>query len=320
MSNTNSYSTVGFEGERSVEAWRQALGEVYYRLDTKPAQADGLRGEILDWQSDVIGVSDFRTDAQRVIRHKASARADGSEDFVFLFPTRKAMRYEQRGREGLVVPGGVFLLNSAESYIVDIPDGSENITIKIDRDYLAGRVSAGIDDLCATSNFTNPLLIPVLTTLGEQVLKLKSSEHVTRIQECITELVCLMLECRTSEHSGDLVRETLGTTLFNQICAYIRRNLGDHALSPEKAAAEHRISLRYLHKIFNYRGTSFGQVLMEERLHQAQSLIAVASHRERINLGEVAYRCGFTNQSHFSASYKRFFGVSPRQTSTLGLK
>jgi AraC-like DNA-binding protein len=36
--------------------------------------------------------------------------------------------------------------------------------------------------------------------------------------------------------------------------------------------------------------------------------------RERINIGEVAYRCGFANQSHFSASYKMRYGVTPTRS------
>jgi AraC-like DNA-binding protein len=309
----NLYSTAGIDGEKSIEAWRQAMAEVYYRLDIKSAHADRLRGELVDWQSDTMGVSNFRADAQRVIRRKEAAKADKTEDFVFLFPTRHAMRFEQRGRDGLVLPGGVFLVNAAEAYVIDVPDASENITIKIDRERLASRV-AGIDDLCATADFTNPLLVPAITTLGEQVLKMQPSEHSARIEDCIIDMLCLMIECRDQRDNGALIRETLGTSLFNRTCAYIRRNLADHSLTPERAAAVHRISVRYLHKIFQYRGTTFGQVLQEERLQQAHQIILTSGQKGRTNLGEVAFRCGFVSQSYFSVSYKKRFGISPRKT------
>lgn len=313
MTQNNSYSTAGIDGQGSIEAWRQAMAEVYYRLDIQSAHTDRLRGELTDWQSDILGVSNFRADAQRVIRHKEAAKADRTEDFVFLFPTRHAMRFTQRGREGLVVPGGVFLVNAAEAYVIDVPDASENITIKIDRERLAGRV-AGIDDLCATADFTNLLLVPAITTLGEQVLKMQPSEHSARIEDCIIDMLCLMIECRDQRDNGALIRETLGTSLFNRISAYVRRNLTDHELTPERAATEHRISVRYLHKIFQYHGTTFGQVLQEERLQQAHLMILTNGARGTINLGEVAYRCGFASQSHFSVSYKKRFGVPPRRT------
>jgi AraC-like DNA-binding protein len=314
MIRSNSYSTTGIEGQRSVDAWRQAMAEVYYRLEIKPPRADSVRGELLDWQSGTIGISSFKADAQRVIRHGSAAKADKTEDFVFIFPTRKALAFEQRGREGLVQPGHVLLLNAAEPYIADVLDGSENITIKIDRERLVDRCP-GIDDLCATGNFANPLLVSPVVTLGEQVLKLQSSAHASLIQDCVVDLLCLMLECRVPGQRAHLVREALGTSLFNGICAYIRQRLADHSLTPERAAADNKISVRYLHRIFQLHGRSFGQVLLEERLQLARLLIVNGGKHGRINLGEVAFRCGFASQSHFSVSYKRRFGVSPRHTS-----
>ena len=197
--------------------------------------------------------------------------------------------------------------------MVNVPDASEAIAIRIDRERLAGRI-AGIDDLCATANLTNPLLVPAITTLGEQVLKLQPTEHSARIEDCIIDLLCLTIECHDKRDNRALIRETLGTSLFNRVNAYIRRNHADPSLTPERAAADHRISARYLRKIFQFHGTTFGQILREERLRQAQFLIIGSRHRGTINLGEVAYRCGFASQSNLSNSYKKRFGISPRRT------
>ena len=307
------FSTAGIEGQRSIEAWRQAMAEVYGRLDIQSAHGDRLRGELLAWQSNVLGIANFKADAQRAIGRREAVKADKTEDFTFSFPTRDAVRCEQRGREGLVLPGGVYILNAAEPYVVDVPDASEIITLRIDRERLAGRI-ARIDDLCASADITNPLLVPAITALAQQVLKLQPSDHGARIEDCIIDLLCLMIECRDQRDNRALIRETLGTSLFNRVNSYIRRNFADHALTPERAAADHRISVRYLHKIFQFHGTTFGCVLREERLRQAHLLIIGSRHRGTINFGEVAYRCGFASQSRFCVSYKKRFGISPRRT------
>ena len=85
------------------------------------------------------------------------------------------------------MPGSVFLLNAAETYVIDVADASENITIKIDRERLV-RHAAGIDDLCATADFANPSLVPAITTLSEQVLKMQPSEQSMRIEDCIIDM------------------------------------------------------------------------------------------------------------------------------------
>ncbi|MGP9812526.1 AraC family transcriptional regulator [Rhodopseudomonas sp. NSM] len=313
MTRRNHYSTGALSGSESIAAWRQAMAEVYYRLDIQARHDDRVVGELTDVQFGSMGLSNFKADAQRVIRRKESAKIDGSEDFVFLFPTRRGLQFEQRGRSGLAMPGGVFLLNSAENYVIDVPDGSENITIKIDRRLLVDRVK-GIDGLCASMNIANPQLVPVVTTLGAQLLNLPPGEHADRLQQSVIDLICLMLDLRESPQDKSFIRQTLASSLYNRIVSYLERNLQDRDLSPDQAAREHKISVRYLHKIFHSHGTSFGQRLLEVRLQRAHGLISKHGRTGNINLGQVAYECGFTSQSYFSTCYRRRFGVTPRQT------
>jgi AraC-like DNA-binding protein len=70
--------------------------------------------------------------------------------------------------------------------------------------------------------------------------------------------------------------------------------------------------VRYL--IFHANGLPFARYLLDARLQGAHQMILAGNGRERLNIGEVAYRCGFTNQSHFSASYKTRYGVTPTQS------
>ncbi|NUU42624.1 AraC family transcriptional regulator [Tardiphaga robiniae] len=304
------YSTADVPDAKSVDAWRQAMAEVYYRLDIKCSNNGRLNGEITDAHFETMGISTFKADAQRVIRHRDAAKIDRSEDLVFLFPTRKVMCFEQRGRSGVITPGDVFLLNSAEDYIVDVPDGSANITIKIDRDLLVDRVG-GIDEMCAKTHIANPYLIPAVTTLAEQLSKFQTSQNVDRIQKSVIDLICLMLETRQRNDLDSPVRQTLAMLLFDRCLVFLRDNLHRRDLSPDIAAQHLRISVRYLHKIFQHNQLSFGQKLLEMRLQKAQNLVVMKCDRGRINLGEVAFNCGFSSQSYFSACYRRHFGMSP---------
>jgi AraC-like DNA-binding protein len=45
------------------------------------------------------------------------------------------------------------------------------------------------------------------------------------------------------------------------------------------------------------------------RLKQAAYLLTT----KKINISEVAYAVGYTNLSHFSSSFKSFYGVSPKE-------
>jgi hypothetical protein len=54
MAQSFSFSTVQLPGAQSVDAWRQAMAEVYYRLDVKSDHSERLNGQLIDWQSDIM--------------------------------------------------------------------------------------------------------------------------------------------------------------------------------------------------------------------------------------------------------------------------
>src|SRR5438876_9390097 len=100
MEQRHAFSTVGLTAQKSLESWRQAMAEVYYRLDIVPTGSAPLNGELIDWQLESLGVSNFKADSQRVIRRKQAAKIDGSENFVLLFPIQQQMQFEQRVDRG----------------------------------------------------------------------------------------------------------------------------------------------------------------------------------------------------------------------------
>ena len=75
-------------------------------------------------------------------------------------------------------------------------------------------------------------------------------------------------------------------------------------------AAAHGLSKRYLHLLFASAGSSFGSTLLELRLGQAQAMLADRRFG-RSSIGEIAWRCGFTDPSHFARRFRQRFGHAP---------
>jgi AraC family transcriptional activator of tynA and feaB len=312
MPDVHHYGTDQLQGVNKLESWREYMSSVYYALDIIPVSADKVRGELHEVQFPSIGLSNFKADAQKVVRHKSAAQHDKSENFVFLFPTRQRMAFEQNGRKGVVLPGSAFLLNSAEGYIIDVPDQSENVTLKISCGDLRPRVKT-IDDSCGIAGFGNPFLVPVVAQLGAQLLKFDGAGNSTKLEQTLIDLLCLMMETRSE---GDLTmsgRQSLVAIMYDRLTSYTRTHFRNSNLSPLNVAAAHRISTGYLHRVFHRHGTTFGDVLMELRLMEARRLLQRArALNQPINFGEVSYLSGFVSQAHFSSRFKQRFGVSPR--------
>ncbi|HWA43549.1 MAG TPA: AraC family transcriptional regulator [Hypericibacter adhaerens] len=301
--------------ESTVDVWREYMAEVYYSVDVKPRLDDFVSGEMIELPLGRLGLSNFRANQQRVFRYAEAAKSDSADNFVFLFPIREKLYFDQRGRAGFIDPGNVVILRSSEFYEAACPDGFENVTIKVPAPLMRSRVPA-IDDLCAQFDVANPVLGAIVSDMALKLMRSESewpSGIASQLSENILDLLGLMLD--SAEHKGhrDFDDRSLMAAMFKRICGYLRENLGDHELSPVAVALNHRISLRYLHKLFERNGTTFGRWLMEVRLQEARRRI-LSDPQHAMTLQWIAFSCGFTSQSHFSTQYRARFNETPRET------
>src|SRR5262245_21453849 len=100
--------------------------------------------------------------------------------------------------------------------------------------------------------------------------------------------------------------------LFARVRAIINDGFADPDLSPRSVAAEARISLRYLQKLFTARGSTCSDLIYSMRLdHAARLLRRRASLGTNQPLSEIAYACGFRDYTHFARKFRNRFGHSP---------
>ncbi|WP_282605375.1 GlxA family transcriptional regulator [Pelagibius sp. Alg239-R121] len=75
------------------------------------------------------------------------------------------------------------------------------------------------------------------------------------------------------------------------------------------------VSLRQLERLFNrHLGLSPASYYKRLRLNKAKQLL----HYSSLSITEIAIICGFTSMSHFSKSYREFFGISPKFSRKVG--
>ncbi|WP_333718088.1 helix-turn-helix domain-containing protein [Agrobacterium tumefaciens] len=79
----------------------------------------------------------------------------------------------------------------------------------------------------------------------------------------------------------------------------------DPALTPAKAAEHFRISV-----LLEDSGERFSQFLLRQRLQKCADDLRT---KRGSSIGEIAFRWGFNDLSHFSRSFRNHFGVAPRE-------
>jgi AraC-like DNA-binding protein len=83
-----------------------------------------------------------------------------------------------------------------------------------------------------------------------------------------------------------------------------------------EVAARHRLSTRYVRMLFESEGTSFSEFVRDERLKQARRML-LSRNAAGLLISEIAYAVGFNDLSYFNRTFRRRFGVSPRELQQL---
>ncbi len=98
----------------------------------------------------------------------------------------------------------------------------------------------------------------------------------------------------------------------------LREHAHEETLSPATVAQMHGISKRYLHALFAKAGTTFSRELMNVRLERALRHLGDARFQD-LTVSDIAWRCGFTDSSHFARRFVQRYGISPRAHRRLAL-
>ncbi len=102
-----------------------------------------------------------------------------------------------------------------------------------------------------------------------------------------------------------------GPELHARIQRFIDAHISEPTLGAEEIASAVGISVRHLHRLFAGTGSTLGDCIRSRRLEHCRNDLADRRGRER-TITEIAFSWGFNDSAHFSHSFRKQFGVSPR--------
>lgn len=154
---------------------------------------------------------------------------------------------------------------------------------------------------------------PLVSLLRSIEVETKSGSPSGRVYGDSLSLALLAyIDSRFSAHSGDRCEANLHACLSNRqkkaLADYIRSHL-ERDLSLDELSSQVDLSPGYFCRVFkNSFGESPHQYLTRVRIEEAGRLLS----DRRIAIIEVARRVGFSSQSHLTAVFRKFHGVTPR--------
>ncbi|WP_198020857.1 helix-turn-helix domain-containing protein [Mesorhizobium sp. LNJC399B00] len=258
-----------------------------------------------------VGIADSRTTtAFRTIR--SSAMAKGTDDYIFFMCLEGAATFSHLGREASIEAGQAILLSSSDPHVIERAM-SHHLFITIPKAAL-GPVAANAD----------AALMTPMSCVGEKFLLLTSYVRLL-MQE--PNLAASELRWLAAKHIQDLVAVVVGATQdatevaagrgiraarLRAIKADIESNLASGDVGSDALAGRHRVSARYIRKLFEGEGTSLSQFVLGRRLALVCSKLSDLRLAHR-TIGAIAFDAGFGDLSTFNHAFRRHFGMTPSE-------
>jgi AraC-like DNA-binding protein len=94
------------------------------------------------------------------------------------------------------------------------------------------------------------------------------------------------------------------------IKADVVANLQDGNLSAPMVAARNRVTVRYLHKLFENESITYSKFVLDQRLARAYGILRNHLHSRRA-IGTIAFELGFNDLSYFNRAFRRRYNATP---------
>ncbi len=235
--------------------------------------------------------------------------ADGNDDIILYVQNKGGRVVSQCRREVTVEAGRGVLCSNADPSIVTVPGPSRFVCIALPRKPLAALVP-NLADLLA-----RPLPGDGLQLLESYLSILGHCELVNTArlrQAVVTHIYDLVAVALGALHDAIEIANDRGirAARMHAIKADIARNLASGDVSAGALAARHRVTRRYVHKLFQGEGSTLSKFVLGQRLARVHRMLSdVRSAGQTV--GSLAFATGFNDLSNFNHAFRRHYGETP---------
>ncbi|MFE2144646.1 helix-turn-helix domain-containing protein [Streptomyces sp. NPDC059456] len=304
-------STLPLSGAERADYWHRVVSDTFVPLDVSLHEREPSVGTIAIDRLGPLQISVVEAGPQTVTRERRLISRGGGEYMTVTLHHRGTARLTQDGRQALVRPGTFTCSDAGRPYTREQPDDFRFTAFRVPKQGLG--VSEG--DLRAVtgtvfgSDGTAGLVAGYLSRLAARPADFDPYTGRQLAQTAADLLTVLVRERqgRLNPHASETARGMLA-----RVKEYILRHLAEPDLSPERIAAAHHMSVRYLHKLFRAEDATVGRWIHRERLERCRRDLSRPSGTAP-SVSAVAQRWGFVNPSHFSRAFRAAYGMSPRE-------
>ncbi|GHE56831.1 helix-turn-helix domain-containing protein [Streptomyces vinaceus] len=305
-------STLTLPPAERADYWHELVSGTFIPLDVRLDEPVPSAGTITSRWLGPLQISEVEAGPQTVARSARRITEGGEEYLTVTLQRRGSARLTQGDRQAIVVPGSFTCSDAGRPYLREQPDTFRFTAFRVPK------ASLGVSDRdlrAATGTLfngvsgTSGLVAEFLGRLSEQAAGF-DPHTAHRLALSTFDLLAVLVRERSGRLDPQAPEHSRG--MLTRVQEYILLHLDDPALCPERIAAAHHMSVRYLHKLFHAGGTTVGRWVLRERLERCRRELARPA-RSVSTVAAVARRWGFVSPSHFSRAFRAAYGMTPRE-------
>jgi AraC-like DNA-binding protein len=290
-----------------VPFWRDVIGSTVARFELEPA------GEQFSYEGRFCRLHDLRLSYVAGSAHRARwshIETEGAATLTLVTSLAGAGRVSHLGREVSIPAGGSILLSSADPTHMEWTP-SRCLFIRVPQSALAPMLSSPDMALMRVMpGSIEPLRL--LTGYVDMLIKdpaLTETAELRRLAVNHTHDLVAMAAGATRDAAEIAAGRGLRAARMRAIKADIAQNL-DSDVSVAALAMRHRVTPRYIRKLFEGEGTSLSRFVRGQRLMHVHRMLADRRHADRA-ICDIAFAAGFGDLSTFNRDFRRRFGMTP---------
>jgi AraC-like DNA-binding protein len=237
--------------------------------------------------------------------------SDGNDDVILYIQETGRRIVSQLGREATVGPGGAVLTSNADASTIILPEAPRLVGIGLPRKLMMALVP-GLEDAFVRPLPPNPGILRLLLNYVN-VLDDEDTQRTPELQHAVATHIhdlCALAIGATRDAAEIAEGRGLRAARLRAIKADVVWNLRDGDVSVKALAVRHRMTPRYIQKLFESEGTTLSRFVLGQRLVQVHRMLTAPRHAYRA-MGMIAYDAGFYDLSTFNREFRRLFGVTP---------
>ncbi|SFV12439.1 helix-turn-helix domain-containing protein [Pseudoduganella namucuonensis] len=291
-----------------IASWQSAIADQFVPLEMQVPGGIGrfyAKGGIARFHHSVV--SQMTVTPHRLRREKSAVRQATVSHLKVLWPIQGRCRLHYGGKEHVLQPRQWTVYETGSEYAIEVDETATFLALMLLDTEGAGLLPA-LRRLRGRPLAVTGAASVALATLDSLLKEGASLDR--RSEEFIQDTIIALLDCALRQDSAVPAPSPTRPDRLRAIQQFIRENLADPELSPEKISNIYGMSRRSLYTMFLDAGNTPAAFLLSTRLVAAVSMFENHSCRNR-SVTDIAFECGFANMSHFSRVFRQRFGMSP---------